>query len=102
MWNRAAARGLMPLDELYTNEWMFVQHFHFNMYVYQYATSQTAGTALYRRIIGDGEDGVENYKNLLRAGSSDYPYRLLAQRGRRPRHAGTLSRRGGGNECHHG
>ncbi len=36
------------------------------MYVYQYATSQTAGTALYARIVEEGEPAVENYKNLLR------------------------------------
>ncbi len=73
--------GVVLIDELYANEWMFVQHFYLNMYVYQYATSQTAGTALYRKIIEDGEDGVENYKNLLRAGGSDYPYRLLVNAG---------------------
>ena len=28
-----------------------------------------------------GEAGVENYKNLLRAGGSDYPYTLLSNPG---------------------
>jgi len=51
------------------------------MYVYQYATSQTAGTALYAKIVEDGESGVENYKNLLKAGGSDYPYMLLKNAG---------------------
>ena len=73
--------GVVVIDDLYTNEWMFVPHFYFNMYVYQYATSQTAGTALYAKIVEDGEDGVENYKNLLRAGGSNYPYLLLADAG---------------------
>ena len=73
--------GVVLIDDLYTNEWMFVQHFYFNMYVFQYATSQTAGTALYRKIVEDGEAGVENYKNLLRAGGSDYPYELLVAAG---------------------
>lgn len=73
--------GVVVIDDLYTNEWMFVPHFYFNMYVYQYATSQTAGTALYARIVEDGEAGVENYKNLLRAGGSNYPYLLLAEAG---------------------
>jgi oligoendopeptidase F len=52
---------------------MFIPHFYFNMYVYQYATSQTAGTALYAKIKEEGQPGVDNYKNLLRAGGSDYP-----------------------------
>ena len=73
--------GVVVIDDLYTNEWMFVPHFYFNMYVYQYATSQTAGTALYAKIVEDGEKGVENYKNLLRAGGSNYPYILLADAG---------------------
>lgn len=73
--------GVVIIDDLYTNEWMFIPHFYLNMYVYQYATSQTAGTALYANIVEDGESGVENYKKLLRAGGSDYPYDLLTNAG---------------------
>ena len=73
--------GVVIIDDLYTNEWMFVPHFYFNMYVFQYATSQTAGTALYARIVEEGAAGVENYKDLLRAGGSDYPYVLLSNAG---------------------
>ena len=73
--------GVVVIDDLYTNEWMFIPHFYYNMYVFQYATSQTAGTALYEKIVNDGEFGVENYKNLLRAGGSDYPYQLLVSAG---------------------
>jgi len=73
--------GVVIIDDLYTNEWMFIPHFYLNMYVFQYATSQTAGSALYTKIIEEGEAGVENYKNLLRAGGSDYPYVLLKNAG---------------------
>ncbi len=73
--------GVVLIDDLYANEWMFVPHFYYNMYVYQYATSQTAGTALYEKIKNEGTAGVENYKNLLRAGGSDYPYKLLTAAG---------------------
>jgi oligoendopeptidase F len=73
--------GIVVIDDLYTNEWMFVPHFYRNMYVFQYATSKTAGTALYEKIVNEGEAGVENYKNLLRAGGSDYPYKLLVNAG---------------------
>jgi len=73
--------GVVNIDDLYTNEWMFVQHFYFNMYVFQYSTSQTAGTALYETIVRDGEPAVENFKNLLKAGGSDYPNELLTQAG---------------------
>ncbi|MGA0807213.1 MAG: M3 family metallopeptidase, partial [Pseudohongiellaceae bacterium] len=73
--------GVVEIDELYGNEWMFVPHFYYNMYVFQYATSLTAGTALYTRGVEEGAAGVENYKNLLRAGGSDYPYELLRRAG---------------------
>jgi len=73
--------GVVVIDDLYTNEWMFVPHFYRNMYVFQYATSQTAGTALYTKIKEEGETGVENFKTLLRAGGSDYPYDLLLRAG---------------------
>ncbi|HEX7718371.1 MAG TPA: oligoendopeptidase F [Woeseiaceae bacterium] len=73
--------GVVLIDDLYVNEWMFVPHFYYNMYVYQYATSQTAGTALYEKIKNEGTAGVENYKDLLRAGGSDYPYKLLTAAG---------------------
>ncbi len=74
-------QGVVLIDDLYTNEWMFIPHFYYNMYVYQYATSQTAGTALYEKIKNEGAAGVENYKNLLRAGGSDFPYNLLKNAG---------------------
>ena len=73
--------GVVIIDDLYANEWMFIQHFYFNMYVFQYATSKTAGTALYSKIVNEGEAGVENYKNLLKAGGSNYPYLLLVEAG---------------------
>jgi oligoendopeptidase F len=73
--------NVVLIDELYTNEWMFVPHFYYNMYVFQYATSKTAGTALYTKIKEEGNAGVDNYKNLLRAGGSDYPYKILKNAG---------------------
>ena len=56
-------------------------HFYYNMYVFQYATSLTAGTALYAKIAEDGQAGVDNFRNLLRAGGSDYPYNILRNAG---------------------
>ncbi len=73
--------GVVVIDDLYTNEWMFVPHFYYNMYVFQYATSLTAGTALYAKIVNEGQAGVDNFRNLLRAGGSDYPYNLLKNAG---------------------
>jgi oligoendopeptidase F len=73
--------GVLLIDDLYANEWMFIPHLYYNMYVFQYATAKTAGTALYARIVEEGQAGVEKYKNLLRAGGSDYPFALLTRAG---------------------
>ncbi|MFT5520236.1 MAG: oligoendopeptidase F [Enterobacterales bacterium] len=73
--------GIVQIDDLYANEWMFIPHFYYNMYVFQYATSKTAGAALYAKILDEGKAGVENYKKLLKSGSSDYPYLLLKEAG---------------------
>lgn len=74
-------KRIVIIDDLYANEWMFIPHFYYNMYVFQYATSMTAGTALYEKIVDEGQSGVDNYKDLLRAGGSDYPYQLLKNAG---------------------
>ena len=73
--------GVVVIDDLYENEWMFVPHFYYNMYVFQYSTSQTAGTALYEKIVNEGEPAIDTFKNLLRAGGSDYPNEILLRAG---------------------
>jgi oligoendopeptidase F len=73
--------GVVIVDDLYTNEWMFIPHFYYNLYVFQYATSVTAGTALFGKILADQQAGADNYKDLLRAGGSDYPHELLKRAG---------------------
>ncbi|NNK37755.1 MAG: oligoendopeptidase F [Xanthomonadales bacterium] len=73
--------GVVQIADLYINEWMFVPHFYYNMYVFQYATSQTAGTALYENIVEEGQPAIDNFKTLLRAGGSDYPNQILLRAG---------------------
>ena len=74
-------RGVMRVDERYDAEWAFVPHFHYNFYVYQYATSFVAATALARRIL-DGETGArERYLGFLRTGSTKPPVELLRDAG---------------------
>ena len=74
-------KGVVIIDDLYANEWMFIPHFYRNMYVFQYATSITAGTALYQNMLDNPEVGIAKYKDLLRAGGSDYPHALLKKAG---------------------
>jgi oligoendopeptidase F len=73
--------GVMRIDERYDAEWGFVPHFHYDFYVYQYATSFVAATALSQRIL-DGETGArERYLGFLRTGSTKPPVDLLRDAG---------------------
>ncbi len=73
--------GVVIIDDAYTREWMFIPHFYYNMYVYQYATSKTAGTALYENMLAEGRPAVERFIQLLKDGGSDYPHELLKKAG---------------------
>jgi oligoendopeptidase F len=75
------ADGVMKIDDAYTVEWAFIPHFYRNFYVFQYATSLTASTALAQEVL-DGKPGArEHYLGLLKAGGSRYPYELLKDAG---------------------
>ena len=67
----------MTFDDLIGNEWARIPHFFSSFYVYQYATSIAAATALGRGILTEGEPAVERYLNFLKGGSSDYSIELL-------------------------
>jgi oligoendopeptidase F len=69
------------IDEPYAIEWAYVTHFYYFFYVYQYATSITAGTWFARSILKGGAAERENYLNVLRAGGSDYPTDILLRAG---------------------
>jgi len=73
--------GVVLIDDAYTREWMFIPHFYYNMYVYQYATSKTAGTALYYNMQKEGQPAVNRFIQLLKDGGSDYPFELLKKAG---------------------
>ena len=65
------------------NEWSYVSHFlrSDTYYVYQYATSITAGTWFARSILTGGKPARERYLDVLRAGGSDYPVAILQKAG---------------------
>ena len=70
------------LDELFKIEWAYIPHFlNYTYYIYQYATSITAGTWFARSILTGGKAERENYLNVLRAGGSEYPVDLLKRSG---------------------
>jgi oligoendopeptidase F len=69
------------IDDKYTVEWAYVPHFYYNFYVYQYATSFTASTALSEKILNKEKGAVKKYVEFLSSGGSDYPIELLKKAG---------------------
>lgn len=75
------AQGVMKIDPKYCSEWAYISHFYRPFYVYQYATSISAGIYFATQINQGGEKARETYLDVLRAGGSQYPYDLLKQAG---------------------
>lgn len=74
-------QGICVVDDRYTVEWSYIPHFYYNFYVYQYATSFTASTALSQKVLAGEEGAKDKYMNFLSAGGSDYPINLLKTAG---------------------
>ena len=75
------AEGVMKIDDLYTVEWAFIPHFHYNFYVYQYATSYVAAIALAEGILEDRPGAREKYLAFLKSGGTKPPVELLQSAG---------------------
>lgn len=72
----------MVVDEEIGFEWARIPHFYYNYYVYQYATGQSAATALAKKILDEGAPAVEKYiNNFLKAGCSNFPIDVLKAAG---------------------
>ncbi len=71
----------LVLDPEADVEWSRVPHFYNSFYVYQYATSYAAATALSKKILGEGQPAVAKYLTFLKSGSSDYPIEVLKKAG---------------------
>jgi oligoendopeptidase F len=73
--------GVCKVDALYGVEWAYIEHFYFDFYVYQYATSIVASTALANGIREEAAHGGtakrDAYLHMLESGSSRYPIDLL-------------------------
>ena len=72
----------VTITEEYGLWWSYVPHFlHTPGYVYAYSFGELLVLALYRIYQEEGEPFVPKYLDLLAAGDSDYPDRLLAEVG---------------------
>jgi len=74
-------KGVCIVDEYVENEWAFIPHFYNSFYVFQYATSFTASSALSEKVL-DGESGArDRYLKFISSGKSKYPVELLKDAG---------------------
>ncbi|MBC8277314.1 MAG: oligoendopeptidase F [FCB group bacterium] len=69
--------GVLTYDDLYRYTWCRIPHFYANFYVYKYATSFAASTALAQKILAGDKTAREKYLEFLSSGSSHYPIDLL-------------------------
>ncbi|NOX62371.1 MAG: M3 family oligoendopeptidase [Chloroflexi bacterium] len=72
----------IDLSEEFRWEWVSIPHiYHTPFYVYAYAFGQLLVLALYRQYREEGEAFKARYLDILRAGGSDAPARILAAAG---------------------
>ena len=65
------------VDDYVAHEWAYISHFYSPFYVYQYATSFTASTALSEKVLSGDPEAVKRYRAFLASGGSQYPIELL-------------------------
>ncbi len=66
-------QGITEINPACYAEWAYIPHFYYDFYVYSYATSITASTAISQMII-DGKPGeVKDYRTFLALGDSMPP-----------------------------
>ncbi len=77
-------QGVSVVDDYIAHEWSAIPHFYRSYYVFQYATSFTAATALSEGVLAPGPhagDATKRYLRFLSAGGSKYPIDLLKDAG---------------------
>jgi oligoendopeptidase F len=77
-------QGVCIVDDYIAHEWSGVPHFYNSYYVFQYATSFTAATALSEGVLTSGPrsaDATKRYIQFLSSGGSKHPIDLLKDAG---------------------
>jgi oligoendopeptidase F len=69
------------VDDYIAHEWAYVTHFYRPFYVFQYATSFTASTALAEKVMSGDPAALKRYRQFLAAGGSKPPIELLKDAG---------------------
>jgi len=74
-------KGVCIVDSTVQAEWAYIPHFYYNFYVFQYATSITASSALSEEVLAGDKEARTRYLAMLKSGGSDYPIALLKKAG---------------------
>ena len=74
-------QGVCIVDDYIANEWAFIPHFYNSFYVFQYATSFTASSALSEKVLAGAPGATERYLKFISSGKSEYPIDLLKDAG---------------------
>jgi oligoendopeptidase F len=74
-------QGVCVVDDYVAHEWSYIPHFYRDFYVFQYATSFTASSALAEKVKAGDPDAKKRYLAFLSAGGSKYPVDLLKDAG---------------------
>jgi len=74
-------QGVVRIDDAYAIEWAYIPHFYNSFYVYQYATSVSAGSMFASDILKGVPGAKERYLNVLKAGGSEDAYELVKRAG---------------------
>ena len=77
----ATTRASRVVDDYIAHEWSFIPHFYRDFYVFQYATSFTASSALAEKVKAGDAEAKRRYLAFLSAGGSKYPIDLLKDAG---------------------
>lgn len=75
------AQGVCVVDDYIAAEWAMIPHFYNSFYVYQYATSFTASSALSEKVLAGEPGSTDRYLKFISAGKSKYPIELLQDAG---------------------
>ena len=74
-------QGVCIVDDYVANEWAFIPHFYNSFYVFQYATSFTASSALSEKVLASEPGARERYLKFISSGQSKYAIELLKDAG---------------------
>jgi oligoendopeptidase F len=74
-------QGVCIVDDYIAEEWAMIPHFYNSFYVYQYATSFTASSALSEKVLSGDPGATKRYLTFISSGKAKYPIELLKDAG---------------------